>query len=61
MFGGGDVAIGTGIVFSLVDQFSDTADKIKKKWGELEGVTDQAIESMNKGMNTMKMGLAGLR
>lgn len=63
IFGGGSVGgsmIGTGIVFSLKDQFSATADKIKGKWKELDGVTEMATLKMERSLNRMKMGFAGL-
>lgn len=63
MFGGGNIGgsmIGTGIIFSLKDQFSAAADKIKGKWKELEGVTEQATMRMEVAMNRVKMGFAGL-
>lgn len=60
LFGSGTGGIGTGIVFSLKDQFSNTADRIRGKFGELDAVTDRAARNMNKSMNRMKMGFAAM-
>lgn len=63
IFGSGSVGggvIGAGIVFTLQDQFSSTADKIKSKWKDLEGVTEKATMNMQSSMNKMKLGFMGL-
>lgn len=63
MFGGGSIAggmIGTGIVFALKDAFSATADRIKGKWKDLDNVTQQATMKMERSLNRIKMGFAGL-
>jgi TP901 family phage tail tape measure protein len=57
---GSGAALGMGIVYSLRDEFSDTADKIKGKFKELEGVTDSAIEKFNKATNGIKLGFAAM-
>ena len=59
VFGNGGASIGTGIVYSLVDQFSAPADRIISKYAKLEGVTNTAVSKMESSMNKMKMG-AGL-
>jgi TP901 family phage tail tape measure protein len=63
MFGGGAIGggmIGTGIVFALKDAFSQTADRIKGKWKDLDNVTQQATMKMERSLNRIKMGFAGL-
>lgn len=60
VFGAGSGAIGTGIVYSLVDQFSKPADQVMAKFQKLEGVTDQATANINKSFEKIKMGGAML-
>lgn len=63
IFGGGSVgggAIGTGIVFTLQDQFSATADKIATKFKTLDGVTEAAANKIDASVNKMKLGFASL-
>jgi len=61
LFGGGSGGtLGTGIVYSLYDNFSGTADKISGKWNTLEGTTAKATASIQKSMNNMKAGFAAV-
>ena len=60
VFGGGSGGIGTGIVYSLVDQFSGPADKITAKFQKMEGVTEKSMDSINKSMGKIKTGVAAL-
>lgn len=62
IFGGGAVGglLGTGILFSLHDRFTNTADRIIAKYGQLEGATIAGAARMNKGLNMVRLGFAGL-
>ncbi|HOZ81930.1 MAG TPA: phage tail tape measure protein, partial [Bacteroidia bacterium] len=63
IFGGGSVgggAIGTGIVFTLYDQFSATSDKIATKFKTLEGISEQAANKIDSSLSKMKLGFASM-
>lgn len=66
IFGGGSTGggLGIGIVYSLKDEFSNTADKIKTKMSDLDRSTTKAAMNINSGMRLMasgaKMMAAGL-
>lgn len=61
LFGGGATGmVGTGVVYALVDKFSNTADRIAGKWNKLEGATTKSMERMNSGVSMLKKGLAGI-
>ena len=60
LFGAGTSTIGTGIVFTLQDQFSNTADKISRKFTKLDAITEKVTKRVNKNLNNMKMGFAAL-
>lgn len=61
IFGGGSGgAIGTGIVYSLYDNFSTTADKISTKWTKLQGVTNKATAKIQGAMNKMRLGFTAM-
>lgn len=61
IFGGGSGGtLGTGIVYSLHDNFSATADKISSKWNKLDGTTAKATANIQKSMNRMKAGIAAV-
>jgi len=57
--GGSGGAIGTGIVFSLHDNFTRTADTISARWQRL-GVEMEANRNIDKALNRMKAGFAGI-
>ncbi len=59
-FSGG--GLGMGVVFTLNDQFSRTADKIRGKMGVLSSDTDRMVARIDKSMNQLKTGamLAGV-
>jgi len=48
--------IGTGIVFSLIDKFSNVGDKIIAKFTKLEGVTERAAAKITKGAKMISAG-----
>lgn len=63
IFGSGQTggnAIGTGIIFSLYDNFSSTADRISSKWKSLDALTEESGKRMGETMNKMKLGFAGM-
>jgi len=60
IFGGGQSAIGTGIVISLYDSFSDNADKIAGKFKTLEGLSENAAQTIESSLNSMKLGFSGM-
>ncbi len=61
IFGGGSGgAIGTGIVYSLYDNFSATADKIQGKWTKLDMITNNATARIQTSMNKMRSGFMAM-
>lgn len=61
IFGGGTSGtIGTGIVYTLYDNFTSTSNTITAGWNRLEGTTDRATARIQKSMNRMKAGFAGI-
>lgn len=62
IFGGGSTGggLGIGIVYSLKDEFSNTADKISSKFNQMDGVTARASASIAKSLNNIKMGMAAM-
>lgn len=64
IFGGGNIGsgslIGTGIVFSMKDMFSQVADNIMVKFNKLDGVTDRFTNKLQKNVKRLKVGLAGM-
>lgn len=61
IFGSGvSGAIGTGIVFSLHDNFTATANKIQVGWTKLESTTDKATAKITKSISGMKQGIMGM-
>jgi len=63
IFGGGSVGggtIGTGIVFTLYDEFSKTSDTISQKMQNLDGITEKAMGNINASLVKMKLGFASM-
>ena len=58
--GGGGSSIGTGIVFSLYDQFSANAKNISNSFKNLEGVAEASSAKINASMQGMKLGFAAM-
>lgn len=59
VFGGGLTGgLGTGIVFNLHDQFSNTADRISAKFDKLNGLSDVAVQRFNAAQSGIRKGLA---
>lgn len=49
--------LGLGVVFTLKDQFSRTADQINRKFKDLDQTTDRLMNKMQHGMKVAKVGL----
>jgi len=62
IFGGGNTGggLGIGIIYSLKDEFSSTADKISSKFSQMDGITAKASANIEKSMNRMKLGFASM-
>lgn len=61
IFGSGvSGGMGTGIVFTLHNNFSATANKIGADWKRLETTTDKATAKITRSLNGMRAGLKGL-
>lgn len=62
IFGGGSTGggLGIGIVYTLKDEFSNTADKINSKFQQMDGITAKASASISKSLNNIKMGMAAM-
>lgn len=55
-FSGG--GLGMGVAFTLVDNFTKTAEKIQAEMGKLDGAADKMAAKVNRSMNLMKGGAA---
>ena len=58
IFGGGNIGgnIGTGIVFTLHDQFTATSRRIESGFTSLDATTATATANIARSMNTMRSG-----
>lgn len=52
--------LGMGVVFSLKDDFTSNAQKIRNEFSNLSGVTDQLSQRVNKSLNNMQLGASAL-
>ena len=57
---GGTGNLGMGVVFSLIDDFSANATRIRQQMGMLDTATTAAVASITAGLNKMKMGFMAL-
>jgi len=62
IFGGGNTGggLGIGIVYSLKDEFSNTADKISSKFQKMDNISASASAKIEKSMNRIKGGFASM-
>lgn len=62
IFGGGNTGggLGIGIIYSLKDEFSNTADKISSKFNKMDKISASASAKIEKSMNRIKMGFASM-
>lgn len=52
--------MGIGIIYSLKDEFSNTADKISSKFQKMDNITASASAKIEKSMNRIKIGFASM-
>lgn len=53
---GGSGNLGMGVAFTLYDNFSNTADRIDNKFGQLEDTAERASAKISAGLKTMFVG-----
>lgn len=55
-FSGG--GLGMGVAFKLIDEFTQTAEKIQAEMDKLDGATEKMAAKVNRSMNLIKTGAA---